>query len=102
MSVGDCTVVRPGFPRPFPGTPTNVLEQFQLRGRVAAVTGAAEGLGGAAVDAYAEAGADVALLYNSNPAAVARAEGLAKQHGVRARAYKVDGKPDYWGLGAWV
>ncbi|KXJ90284.1 short-chain dehydrogenase [Microdochium bolleyi] len=90
MSVEDCAAARPGFPRPFPSTPTNVLEQFRLRGRVAVVTGAAEGLGGAAAEAYAEAGADVALLFNTNGAAVARAEALAKEHGIKVQAYKVD------------
>ncbi|KAI1846622.1 hypothetical protein JX265_009075 [Neoarthrinium moseri] len=75
MSVSDCQVARLGFPRPFPDTPTNVVEQFKLNGKVAVVTGAAEGIGGAVCEAYAEAGADVALLYNSNNAAVDRVDG---------------------------
>ncbi|KAJ1324620.1 sorbose reductase [Microdochium nivale] len=91
MSIEDCAIVREGFPRPFPSTPTNVLEQFKLNGKVAAVTGAAEGIGGAVADAYAEAGAAVALLYNSNrDAAEARAAALAKEHGVKTKAYQVD------------
>lgn len=65
MSIDDCATVRDGFPRPFPNTPTNVIEQFKLNGRVAVVTGAAEGIGGAVSEAYAEAGAHVALFYNS-------------------------------------
>ncbi|KAH7029495.1 uncharacterized protein B0I36DRAFT_291226 [Microdochium trichocladiopsis] len=92
MSIEDCATVREGFPRPFPDTPTNVMEQFKLTGKVAAVTGAAEGIGGAVADAYAEAGAaGVALLYNSNKtAAEARAAALAKEHGVKTAAYQVD------------
>ena len=65
MNESDCRVVRSGFPRPFPNTPSNVMEQFQMKGKVAAVTGAADGIGYAVAEAYAEAGADVALLYNT-------------------------------------
>jgi hypothetical protein len=65
MSDSDCRVVREGFPRPFPNTPSNVLEQFQMKGKVTVVTGAADGIGYAVAEAYAEAGADVALLYNT-------------------------------------
>lgn len=65
MNVENCTVVREGFPRPFPNTPTNVMEQFQMKGKVVAVTGAADGLGYAVAEGMAEAGAAVALLYNS-------------------------------------
>lgn len=90
MSVEDCQTVREGFPRPFPDTPSNVLDQFKLNGRVAVVTGAAEGIGGAVSEGYAEAGAHVALFYNSNDAAIARAESLASTHGVKTKAYKVD------------
>ncbi|KAH8680740.1 short-chain dehydrogenase [Xylariales sp. PMI_506] len=90
MSVEDCTVVREGFPRPFPNTPTNVIDQFKLIGKVAVVTGAAEGIGGAVAEAFAEAGASVALWYNSNDAAIAKAEALAKEHNVKTSAYKVD------------
>ncbi|KAH7353858.1 short-chain dehydrogenase [Plectosphaerella cucumerina] len=90
MNTADCGVVRDGFPRPFPNTPTNVLEQLSLKGKVIAITGAADGIGAAVAEAMAEAGGNVALLYNSNPAAVERAENLAKAHGVKTSAYKVD------------
>ena len=65
MSVEDCGVVREGFPRPFPDTPSNVMEQFSLKGKVAVVTGAADGIGYSVAEGFAEAGAHVALLYNS-------------------------------------
>ncbi|KAL4945426.1 hypothetical protein BDV06DRAFT_231036 [Aspergillus oleicola] len=90
MTPENCAVVRDGFPRPFPNTPSNVIEQFKMNGKVAVVNGAADGIGYAVAEAYAEAGGDVALWYNSNDAAIAKAEGLAKTHGVKARAYKVD------------
>jgi sorbose reductase len=90
MNESDTTVVRDGFPRPFPDTPTNVLEQFRMTGKVVAVTGASDGMGLGGAEAMAEANGHVALLYNSNDAAIQRAEDLAKQHGVKTQAYKVD------------
>ncbi|KAB8260193.1 putative short-chain dehydrogenase [Aspergillus pseudonomiae] len=90
MTVADCTQIRDGFPRPFPNTPINVLEQFKMSGRVAVVTGAADGIGYAVSEAMAEAHADVALWYNSNDAAIKKAQSLAQTHGIKAIAYKVD------------
>ncbi|KAL1848748.1 hypothetical protein Plec18170_007759 [Paecilomyces lecythidis] len=90
MTVSDCAQVREGFPRPFPATPSNVLEQFKMSGKVAIVTGAADGIGYAVSEAMAEANAAVAMWYNSNDAAVKKAEALAKTHGIQAVAYKVD------------
>lgn len=65
MSVEDSAVAREGFPRPAPNTPNNVVEQFRMSGKVAVVTGAADGIGYAVAEGMAEAGASVALLYNS-------------------------------------
>jgi hypothetical protein len=65
MSIEDCAQSREGFPRPFPDTPSNVLEQFKMNGKVVVVTGAADGLGHAIAQSIAEAGAHVALWYNS-------------------------------------
>lgn len=65
MTFDDCTKVRDGFPRPFPNTPSNVLEQFQMNGKVAVVTGAADGIGLAVAEAIAEAHGAVAMWYNS-------------------------------------
>lgn len=65
MSFEDCNQPRAGFPRPFPNTPSNVFEQLSLKGKVAVVNGAADGIGLAVSEAMAEAGANVALWYNS-------------------------------------
>jgi hypothetical protein len=65
MTVDDCAQARDGFPRPFPDTPSNVLKQFQMNGKVVVITGAADGLGYAVAESMAEAGAHVALWYNS-------------------------------------
>ncbi|PYI23526.1 short chain dehydrogenase [Aspergillus violaceofuscus CBS 115571] len=90
MTVVDSNQPREGFPRPFPGTPNNVLEQFQMAGKVVVVTGAADGIGYAVAEAMAEAKGHVALWYNSNNVAVEKAEVLARDHGIKAVAYQVD------------
>lgn len=97
MSIEETQTPRPGYPKPVPDTPVNVMQQFSMKGKVIVVTGAAEGIGGAVADAMAEAGGDVALWYNSNDAAVQRGEALAKEHGVRTQAYSVNGK--FFGVG---
>ncbi|KAJ4203172.1 hypothetical protein NW767_005283 [Fusarium falciforme] len=90
MTFEDCAKVREGFPKPFPDTPSNVVEQLRLNGKVVVITGAADGIGLAVATAMAEAGGNVALWYNSNTAAIDRAQDLVNQHGVKATAYKVD------------
>jgi sorbose reductase len=90
MSIEECQTPRPGFPKPVPDTPSNVMQQFSMIDKVIVVTGAAEGIGGAVADAMAEAGGHVALWYNSNKAAVQRAETLASQHSVKTKAYSVN------------
>jgi sorbose reductase len=65
MTHENCAVVRDGFPRPVPDTPSNVLEQFKMAGKTIVVTGAADGIGYAVAEAMAEAGGDVALWYHS-------------------------------------
>ncbi|KAJ5222316.1 short-chain dehydrogenase [Penicillium citrinum] len=90
MNLADCDRAREGFPRPFPNTPTNVLEQLSLRGKVAVVNGAADGIGLAVAEAMAEAGANVALWYNSNDRAVQKSQELASTHGIKSTANKVD------------
>ncbi|KAF2758675.1 putative NADP-dependent mannitol dehydrogenase [Pseudovirgaria hyperparasitica] len=80
----------PRTPLPPPDTPENVFQQLSLKGRVVAITGAADGIGFSVAEAMAEAGAHVALWYNSNNQAIEKGEKLAKQHGIRAKAYQVE------------
>ncbi|KAI2476868.1 Sorbose reductase SOU1 [Pyrenophora tritici-repentis] len=90
MSIDECQQPRAGFPKPVPDTPTNVMQQFSMKGKTIVITGAAEGIGGAVADAMAEAGGNVALWYNTNPKAKERAETLAKEHNVQTKTYSVD------------
>ncbi|KAK1985046.1 short chain dehydrogenase [Colletotrichum cereale] len=90
MSTEDCQRPREGFPRPFPETPSNVLEQLRVTGKVIVVTGAADGIGFAVSEAMAEAGGNVALWYNSNDGAIQKAQDLASTHKIKTLAYKVD------------
>ncbi|KAG8631362.1 hypothetical protein KVT40_000502 [Elsinoe batatas] len=87
MSLADAQA--PRQPLPTPSTPTNVLSQLSMRSRVVAITGAADGIGLAVAEAMAEAGAHVALIYNSNPAAIEHATSLASTHNITAKAYKL-------------
>ncbi|KAJ6161215.1 hypothetical protein N7470_004611 [Penicillium chermesinum] len=90
MNFEDCGVVRDGFPRPFPNTPSNVLEQFRMDSKVVVVTGASDGIGLAVAEAIAEAGGNVVFWYNSNDVAIQRSQEIATKHNVKTSAYKVD------------
>ncbi|KAK4565893.1 hypothetical protein LTR86_003742 [Recurvomyces mirabilis] len=88
MSLEDAAA--PRQPKPVPNTPENVLEQFSMKGKVVAITGASDGIGWAVAEAIAEAGGDVALWYNTNDAAISKGAELAKKHAITARAYQVE------------
>lgn len=62
MTIEDCSVARQ--PRLVPDTPSNVLEQFSMKGKLVIVTGASSGIGASVAEGMAEAGADLALWYN--------------------------------------
>lgn len=67
-----------------------VLSQFSLTGKVAAVTGGARGIGLEIVRGLAEAGADVALIYQTSTNAAEVAEEITKATGVTIRTYQSD------------
>ncbi|CDK29172.1 unnamed protein product [Kuraishia capsulata CBS 1993] len=65
----------------------NILELFSLKGKVASITGSSQGIGYAIAESFAQAGADIALWYNSTPADELAAS-LSSKYGVTVRAYK--------------
>ncbi|EGV65214.1 NADP-mannitol dehydrogenase [Yamadazyma tenuis] len=77
------------LPRPNPELAENVLDLFSLKGKVATITGSSQGIGFAVAEAYAQAGADVAIWYNSTPAGKL-AEDLSSKYGVKVKAYKAN------------
>lgn len=58
-----------------------VLSQFSLKGKVAAVTGGARGIGLEVVRGLAEAGASVALIYTTSSSAPETAAKISKETG---------------------
>lgn len=62
---------------------TGLMGLFSLKGKTAIVTGAGAGIGLAVAQGFAEAGADVALWYNSNQEAVERAARIQEKYGVK-------------------
>lgn len=59
-----------------------------MKGKTTIVTGGSGGIGFAAAEAIAEAGGDVALVYNSAKGMDERAEQLSKKFGTKVKAYK--------------
>lgn len=64
---------------------TSVMSLFSLKGRTAIVSGAGAGIGLAVAQALAEAGANVAIWYNSNKKALDRAAEIEKEYGVKCK-----------------
>jgi sorbose reductase len=60
-----------------------VLPLFSLSGKTAIVSGAGAGIGLAVAEGFAEAGANVAIWYNSNKKAVDRARDIESTYGVK-------------------
>ncbi|QLG74074.1 hypothetical protein HG535_0F05860 [Zygotorulaspora mrakii] len=76
------------IPQAKPELAENVMDLFSLKGKVASVTGASGGIGYEVAVGFAQAGADVAMWYNSNPAIEKEVEGLSKKYGVTVKAYQ--------------
>lgn len=75
-------------PREAPELSAHVMDLFSLKGKVAVVTGASSGIGYAVAVAFAQAGADLAIWYNSNSELVEKGKQIAEKYGVKVRAYK--------------
>lgn len=73
-----------------PNPNASVLSQFSLKGKIAAVTGGAKGIGLEIVRGLAEAGADVAMIYSTSTNATQAAKEIASATGVRVQAYQSD------------
>ncbi|KAF3213985.1 hypothetical protein TWF106_009338 [Orbilia oligospora] len=73
-----------------PPPETQITPLLSLKGRTAIVTGAGAGIGFGVVEAFAEAGANIALWYNSNPEAIEKAKKVSKTYGITCKAYKVN------------
>lgn len=67
-----------------------VLSHFSLKGKVAAVTGGARGIGVEVVRAFAEAGATVGLIYTSSKDAHDTAAKISEETGSVVKAYRSD------------
>jgi len=67
-----------------------IIEKMRLDGKVAFVTGGARGIGKSVATAFAEAGADVAIVDVDIEVAQQTADEIAKDNGVRTIAIKTD------------
>lgn len=64
-----------------------VMPLFSLKGRTAIVSGAGAGIGLAVAHALAEAGANVAIWYNSNKKALDEAAAIEAKFGVKCKRH---------------
>lgn len=75
------------LPTEAPQLASNVLDLFSLKGKVASITGSSQGIGLAVATAYAQAGADIAIWYNSSQVDQI-VEELSSKYKVKVKAYK--------------
>lgn len=65
---------------------SSVMKMFSLKGKTAIVTGAGAGIGLSVAHALAEAGANIAIWYNSNKQALEEAAKIEQTYGVQCRS----------------
>lgn len=68
---------------------SRIFPLFSLKGKTAIVSGAGAGIGLQVAHALAEAGANVAIWYNSNKDALDRAAEIEKEYGVKCKQRSV-------------
>lgn len=68
----------------------HILDLFCLKGRLAVVTGAAQGLGKAMAEAMADCGADIAVLDVNYAKAAETAAQISEKYGVKAKSFQVN------------
>lgn len=73
-----------------PSIADSVFAMFSMRDKVAIITGGAGGIGYQIARGLAEAGANIALWYNTSTQANQLAATIAKDFGVTAKAYQCD------------
>lgn len=61
----------------------SLMSMFSLKGKTAIVSGAGAGIGLSVAQGLAEAGANIAMWYNSNPKCEERAAEIAQKYGVQ-------------------
>lgn len=66
-----------------PPADNGVMSLFSLKGKTAIISGAGGGIGLAAAKAFAEAGANVAIWYNTNEEAIEKAAGIERAFNVK-------------------
>ncbi|MGB5359618.1 MAG: SDR family NAD(P)-dependent oxidoreductase, partial [Eudoraea sp.] len=66
------------------------IEQFNMKGRTAMITGGSKGLGLAMAAGLASAGCSTALVNRNLEEGISAAEELNKDFGVKAKAYSAD------------
>ncbi|KAF5009690.1 hypothetical protein FDECE_4099 [Fusarium decemcellulare] len=89
MTPEDCLTHRPG--QAMPAISNNVMEQFNMKGKVCIVTGASRGIGAAVAEGLAEAGSHLVLVYSSdNPSMDQKAVDLGRRYDVKVLNLRCD------------
>lgn len=78
-----------------PPVDNGVMSLFSLKGKTAVISGAGGGIGLAAAKAFAEAGANVAIWYNTNEEAIDKAAGIAKAFNIKCNKDEPEKEPPF-------